>query len=298
MCAFILSRPAGPVRQHLRKLRAARMSWVAIGAQTQLHPVSLARIAKGTAPSVFRYTADAILAVKPSGTVPAGHMPLIGVTRRVRTLVALGYTMREIANALPDSRITAVSQWAAGDQYRRYVRESTWLAVRDLYDRWRDVTPPPSVGRTKALNMAARRNWPGPNAWDEDTIDDPDAQPAEPYQPPSMRDDYVDPHAVERAIGNDRPAVMTWAEVREVVRVLAGKGRDDSVIAAALSSTPDAVLKIRERWGIAAGRPRSRPNEPTTAEPEFSEAELAVLAELDRLLPDPDLDTPQELGAA
>ena len=94
----------------------------------------------------------------------------VGTTRRLRALVAIGYTNQQLSELLgigPSyvSKLTHNS--------RRQVNADTAQKVRALYDRL-SMTPGPSVA---ARDRAHRKGWAVPLAWDDETIDNPDAEP-------------------------------------------------------------------------------------------------------------------------
>jgi hypothetical protein len=74
---------------------------------------------------------------------------------------------------------------------RGQVLAATARAAATLYDELWDVPPATDSHRTRqsasrARNHAAARGWPPPAAWDDDTIDDPAAGPAEGWQRPAQ----------------------------------------------------------------------------------------------------------------
>jgi hypothetical protein len=71
---------------------------------------------------------------------------------------------------------------------RPTVSGATTRRVRDLYDDLWDQPPPQStwgerISAAKARGHAARRGWPPPLAWDDDTIDHTGASP-QPWRRP------------------------------------------------------------------------------------------------------------------
>ena len=125
---------------------------------------------------VTRATEAALLAVKPDRVGPegSGWLDRSGTQRRLRGLMALGWTRRSLSRRLGSlsdnlGKLTADT----GSP----VLASTRAKVCDLYDELALVIPPPSRGATLARNLARRKGWVTPLAWDDDTIDDPAAQP-------------------------------------------------------------------------------------------------------------------------
>lgn len=118
-------------------------------------------------PKVQRDNALRLLAVKPRQSHRTGT---IGVIRRTRALARAGYPITWTAQQVGCSN--------------RYIYEilngtvtkiNTRLAERfaEVYRR-HEATPGPSAPARIAANA---KGWPGPEAWDADTIDDPDAHP-------------------------------------------------------------------------------------------------------------------------
>jgi len=97
------------------------------------------------------------------------RVPAIGTTRRIRALLAIGWTTDLIAERLGLGNYT-VRDWL----YRDAVYKSTAEKIAAVYDEWSMIVGPSDLGRRRA----ARKGWPPPLAWDDDTIDDPDAKPA------------------------------------------------------------------------------------------------------------------------
>jgi hypothetical protein len=92
-----------------------------------------------------------------------------GTHRKLRALMRIGWTSRHISEAAGWQTAEAVSEILK----RTRVRIATRDAISDVYDRL-SMTPGPS-----ALNRrrAERAGWAPPLAWDDETIDDPNAEP-------------------------------------------------------------------------------------------------------------------------
>lgn len=93
-----------------------------------------------------------------------------GTQRRIRALMALGWTSRHIADLCGWTSAEAVTEI---NKDRRFVYLATAEKIADAYERL-CMTPGPSP-QTKA--RAARKGWPPPLAWDDDRIDDPTYHP-------------------------------------------------------------------------------------------------------------------------
>lgn len=96
------------------------------------------------------------------------HIPSVGTHRRLHALMAIGWRLTDIGAELGMSG-QAVTSYLQRDT----VQATSAVAVAELFNRWQ-LTPGPS---DVARDRAQRKGWHPPLAWDEDTIDDPKAQP-------------------------------------------------------------------------------------------------------------------------
>ena len=174
--------PAQPVRDHVDALREAGVGTMHLArisgvSRSTIRKMLIGDRRRGTAPSkkLAASTAQKLLAVPipdiPHHIVaPGTKVPAIGTNRRLRALVAFGYTQRELAERIGvlESNFTTLI-----DGKRDSVLAATAIRVESLF-RELQLIPGPS---NRARNHAVRRAWFVPMAWDEDTIDNPDAQP-------------------------------------------------------------------------------------------------------------------------
>lgn len=93
------------------------------------------------------------------------RVPSVGVSRRLRALVAMGYPMAYLSRQLGIHQ-SYISKLAVG--YRNTCNPDTAAKVAALYDRI-SMTPGPSQA---ARDKAHRQGWMPPLAWDDDEIDD------------------------------------------------------------------------------------------------------------------------------
>jgi hypothetical protein len=175
---------AEPVRQHLRKVNAAGMSYAAIAERiglpqsNSLQHVLWGRGTPEPGQRITRETAELILSFWPSleDFPDAALIDATGTRRRVEALAVRGWARHLIADRLG----TNVKH------FRKAVgrpRVSARLArgVAEAYDAWWNQdplehgVPLASVSRVQA--DAARGGFHGPLAWDDDTIDNPNAVP-------------------------------------------------------------------------------------------------------------------------
>lgn len=105
--------------------------------------------------------------------MPAKQIPNVGVRRRMQALMFMGYHGAELMGRLGKDRkyVTRMvnSEW---------VFQATHDAVRALYDELWDKPAPESYGGRRAAVRARREGWVGPLGWDDESIDDPAAEPS------------------------------------------------------------------------------------------------------------------------
>jgi transcriptional regulator with XRE-family HTH domain len=142
-----------------------------------------------------------------------------GTVRRLQALMTLGWSMAAVAEriGMKDRQI-----WWTTRQ--KYLRVATAARIAAAYDELVDLAPPTdtkaqriSVART--LAHASRKGFHPPIAWDDDTIDDP---AAEPYA--ELDDDQVDEAVVARLL-EGRQVKSTKAEKFEAMRRWIAAGR-------------------------------------------------------------------------
>ncbi|MFJ2961223.1 helix-turn-helix domain-containing protein [Streptomyces collinus] len=158
---------AGPlVAAHLQACIDAGWTRREIAAVTHVSERGI-RYILGGQPTVQHDNAQRLLAVRPEHSP---RVPPIGCIRRIRALSRAGYTV----------------EWTgqqAGCSHRHIyeiLNGTVELVDRSLAERFAEIyrrhegTPGPS---NPARIAAKSKGWHGPEAWDPDTIDDPDAAP-------------------------------------------------------------------------------------------------------------------------
>lgn len=175
---------ADPVRAHVTHLRSCGLGLRRIAAAAGVQRSTLVGLMNGKpgrapASRIRPVTALRILDVQPTWN-NLGDSTVIdatGTVRRLRALVALGWSQAKLAQRLgltPSNFTTTINA------DRVLVR--TARAVRGLYDELWNQAPPEDTHREKlaasrARNLASARGWVSPLAWDDDSIDDPAARP-------------------------------------------------------------------------------------------------------------------------
>jgi DNA-binding Xre family transcriptional regulator len=238
---------AEPVRAHVRELSAQGMGHKRIARAAGISNATLTKLVFGTyasmnGPSRGRYgkgdlvrgpskrllrtTADKLMAVE-LDLADGVQVDATGTTRRVRALVALGWSQSKLANRLGIRRSNF--HLARGD--RAAVLAVTAKAVDELYDELSMVIPPQETHRDKisvsrALKYSKARGWLPPLALDDEYLDDPT------YKPGSLvADDFedegsiLDQSAIYRRMHGDRNVRLTKDEKAELRRRWISSGR-------------------------------------------------------------------------
>jgi len=178
---------ARPAREHVLALKAANIGARRIAELAGVSQPAVTRLLYGT-PSVGRpptqrlrpERAAAFLSVRLdiSSLADGTRIDGTGARRRLQALGTLGWPVPPLAVRAGVSDLALHSVLSGNRVTVRVAR-----AVRDLYDDMWDEAPPETnrAERSRAQRArigAARRGWAPPLAWDEDTIDDPAAEPA------------------------------------------------------------------------------------------------------------------------
>lgn len=126
---------------------------------------------------VRRDVADRLLAITVQ-LADGAKVDGTGTSRRLQALVAIGWSGSRLAELLGYDRasFTPILHGRGGTTAKGAA------AVRALYDQLWDAPPTGTDAATRgsvsrARNFARSNGWPPPLAWDDDTIDDPDARP-------------------------------------------------------------------------------------------------------------------------
>jgi hypothetical protein len=212
----------GPVRLHVRSLMVAGMGYKRVAALAGVAESTVSRILYGRRdrgtppPKTIRYDlAQKLLAVE-LDLAPGTNIEASGTVRRGQALHALGYTLTEIAE-----RIGWTVQNFCGILHRGAVPYALTVTVRTAQDVGRvydelAMHRPTGPAADAAREHARRAGWFPPLAWDDDTIDDPNAQPC--MAPPvDGSDPDVNEVEIQRAVAGFE-AQLTWREKLEVVR--------------------------------------------------------------------------------
>jgi hypothetical protein len=274
--------PSAPVRAHVRAVQAQGMAYRAIEQALDLPACAFKHLMWGTngrepSEKVRKETADAVLAFWPSlddFPDPARIDPT-GTRRRVQALATLGWTNLYLASRVgiaPSNFRRALCQERVTAWFARSVR----TVYNELWSRSPEYHEVPAGMVVRTVRTAQRKNWLGPLAWDDDTIDNPQAEPqTDAVQPIASEGGNV---AARWLMGES--VLLGREDRREVLAHLFEWTNDTTAeIAARLEMTPAAAERQWERMkerAAAEGRRLWRrvyvPRERTMNQDEMEEA--------------------------
>ncbi|MCT7369419.1 hypothetical protein [Mycolicibacterium llatzerense] len=209
---------ASLVAEHINQLRESGMSGTCIADQAGVAFSEVYHIIRGDRGYVLSDVARKILAVRPVPMLewsPGRQVPSIGSARRIQALVALGHTQADLA-----AEIGCYPNHIPRIMRQPFVTVAFARAVDDVYRRLMFTPAPERAASRRSRARAQRAGWAPPLAWDEDTIDDPTAEPD---------------------LG--RPV-----ETREIVIDLRADGLSDARIAEVLNLKVDSVQQAARRY--------------------------------------------------
>lgn len=182
----------------------------------------------------------------------------VGIHRRIRALQRIGYSQKAIADLCGRSepwvgnvmRSAKVSRATADLITRLYETHSMTVPVGETKDQ--------RAGITRTRRYAERNEFPPPLAWDDETIDDPSAQPAGVARPlaPEMFLTRRDEEVVDAALRGEQPR-MSPVEREDVVTALHERHWSARRVAEWIGCNPKTVERVRIRLKL----PRIDPQE-------------------------------------
>ena len=164
---------AAPIAQHVARLLAAGMTQQNIADAAGVARGTVRNLREGRVQRVSHVTAGRLLGVAPRSAGGHATVPAEGTARRLQSLAYMGWDCEALA---PMIGLSAgfLRHLRAGT--RRTVHAATRDRVHAVWDRL-SLVPHVGPGANRARMFAARHSWAPPLAWDDETIDDPDAQP-------------------------------------------------------------------------------------------------------------------------
>lgn len=225
-----------PAREKIALLLEHGWSFHRIGAAVDVPPSTVRRIGRGVGSRAYGPTVKAIAAIMVTG----GGLSVdsTGTARRLQALVRIGWTYEEISrrSGVNDASLRVVS-------VRPRVAVTTAAAVAAAYD---DLyhSDGPSI---QAMSAGRRCGFAPPDAWAEDTIDDPNASPR-------TVDVEVDEVLVARVVsgvvngrGATSKADVPPQDREEAVRRMLRLGVAPSTIALRVRSGKETVDRLIDR---------------------------------------------------
>jgi hypothetical protein len=238
---------AEPARQHVRSLMEQGMGLKRIVAVSDVSHGQLWKLMygkTGSKPSVrIKPATEAkILAVK-LDLADGATVDSTGTVRRIQALIALGWSQSKIAGRLG----IAPGNFTPLVHGRTGVTAARDRAVRALYEEWSMRLPPQDEWRDKiaasrSRSYAARHGWLPPLAWDDETLDDPNASP---LTAPLTEVD-LDEAAVMRRMNGEKAVHLNVLEQAEVVRRMQAGGHSQAEIERRTGINPHRALRVKE----------------------------------------------------
>jgi transcriptional regulator with XRE-family HTH domain len=165
---------AEPIKAHVAMLREAGIGRRTIAMRAGVSQTVVDRLVGiNTEKPCYRVrpaTARRILSVQPGDVARGSILDTTGTSRRLRALVAIGWTQTELARRIGWSVCNLNSVVMAR---RPSVTVGTARMVAAMYDEL-SMTPGPSA---RARTLAARHGWLPPLAWDDEQLDDAGHEP-------------------------------------------------------------------------------------------------------------------------
>lgn len=159
-------------QDHIRELTAAGLTIRSIADAAGVDGAVISALNRGHKKSLKVVTEKKLLAVSAqqvySRPMERGFVPRIGATRRVQALMVMGYRYQDLTKMLGFNVGVTICQ--PGEFMSRKKHE----AIAELYNKiWNIPGPATATSRVRI----AKAGYAPPLAWDEETIDDPAAQP-------------------------------------------------------------------------------------------------------------------------
>lgn len=242
---------ATPIRAHLAVLREAGIGYKRAARLAGVSETSVLRLLVGgphgkpRREQIRTVTADALLALRPDPArqAPGLCVPVLGTLRRIQALCAMGWSLTAQADRIG----WTVANYQAIFR-REQLQKKTTDTISDLYEKLSGTPAPPGYGATLARKNAGRRGWFPPLAWDDDTIDVPDAFPAV-LPPTGVTVPGADELAIQHAAaGHIDPATLTGPTRAAYALRLRDSGMKFDEIGRQLRVTGQTVNSVCRRY--------------------------------------------------
>lgn len=168
-----------PAARRIRIWRSRGVGLAVIGERTDVSTATIRKIQGGQLNTIRTLTMNKIMNAQFTSE-DLVRFPAFGVRRRLRALVAGGFTTVTLGEMIErDNR--QVNLMTLGKESRDWVTPKVGIPVYTAYEKYRTVDPRDLGQSGFATNYAARvgvkRGWAPEHCWDQDTIDDPEAFP-------------------------------------------------------------------------------------------------------------------------
>lgn len=239
--------PAEVVIEHIQMLQRNSLGIVRLGRRTGIHYRYLSKVAAGYYKKITVTIAEAILAVTPDD---GDLISSLGTLRRIHALARAGHTLRSLDARLGYQRSRCSKLIQRGGLIAREVAEE----IRGLYEELDGQTGP----STLTTHRAVAAGWEPHDAWNADTIDDPDATPYSWDSLVSLDEDRETEIVAELFVAGKDVTLRTKAQTEAAFRQLHARGLSDSEIADYWGYGESWAHQRRARYGLATNRPQKR----------------------------------------
>lgn len=205
---------ATPVREHLLSLRECGFGSPRLATLSGLPKLTIERIRDGKVKRVLRRVAEPIMEIEPHMLAAGALTSPVGSMRRLQSLIRIGYNIEWISAEINrDAKTLArISTGKASNVTVDVARD-----IRSLFGRLQMTEGPCPRARIRA----ERAGWSMPLGWDEDEMDDPDAEPFIPKASGDRAVDYANlkerglsDAAIAKELGISKGALSVWLKRR------------------------------------------------------------------------------------
>lgn len=163
----------------------------------------------------------------------------IGLARRLQAVTAMGWSMSVVAEGTPFT-MDAYKRVRRGTS-RMFVQHELGECIIAAYEKYGMKPAPDSRSSARTRKWAEAKGWRTALAWDDDTIDDPNAR-ADGGITLAWDPAGYDESRVERRINGDRSIRLHKGESVEVVRRMLADGRTQNEIRRVTGLKPERYL--------------------------------------------------------
>jgi hypothetical protein len=226
-------RPVGALVEHIQKLRDLGWTYEQMRDASGVSQSTFRDIFVGEHRWVSAPTYRAVLSVPLEPRVSRRGTAMTGAVRRLQALMWMGWRLDDLC---PMVGLTRGGLRAC--MHRGAVSFAAAARIREVYERISHL----DGGSIYAKGKARQLGYAPPAAWDDDTIDDPNAVPQV-----DVEGDTVDEVAVQRVLaGKASGEILTRSERIEAARRMAAAGVGVNAIGRRLGCSYHVVTKLLE----------------------------------------------------